>query len=236
MPGHQIERDYLRAQTDLDRLCSIKALSWLSTQELELLAETLTINEVETPGVLHQSEFASRARILLRGIARITCQSPRGKRITIALLGAGPIPELPAGSRFDFRCEAYDKCRIGTVSWAGLADIVAYGSKFAFEEFHRNDSQQCFKMLLRSSTLLGLNLHDRIAITMLELATNFGIKESRGILLTEQFSHQQIADLVGASRPRISEHLAELEREALPGLVRPLRSTVFATAAAIVFQ
>ena len=38
---------------------------------------------------------------------------------------------------------------------------------------------------------------------------------SRGTLLKASFSHQDIADLVGASRPRVTEHLAQLEREHL---------------------
>ena len=33
------------------------------------------------------------------------------------------------------------------------------------------------------------------------------------MLLGASFSHQDLADLVGASRPRVTEHLAQLERE-----------------------
>ena len=70
-------------------------------------------------------------------------------------------------------------------------------------------------MLLRSSSFLNLALHERIALTLLELSSDFGIKESRGALLRTSFRHQDIADLVGASRPRVTEHLAQLEREHL---------------------
>ena len=34
-----------------------------------------------------------------------------------------------------------------------------------------------------------------------------------GTLLGVSFSHQDIASLVGASRPRVTEHLAQFERE-----------------------
>jgi CRP-like cAMP-binding protein len=37
---------------------------------------------------------------------------------------------------------------------------------------------------------------------------------ARGTLLRVSFSHKDIANLVGASRPRVTEHLARLEREA----------------------
>jgi CRP/FNR family transcriptional regulator len=68
---------------------------------------------------------------------------------------------------------------------------------------------------MRGSSFLGLSLHERLAMTLLELCSDFGVEESRGTLLRVSFSHQDIANLVGASRPRVSEHLARLEREHL---------------------
>jgi hypothetical protein len=50
---------------------------------------------------------------------------------------------------------------------------------------------------------------------LLEPAADFGIKESRGTLLRVFFSQQDIADLVGALRPRVTEHMAQCERENL---------------------
>jgi DNA-binding GntR family transcriptional regulator len=41
------------------------------------------------------------------------------------------------------------------------------------------------------------------------------MEDSGGRLLRYQLSHQEIAELVGATRPRITEHLARLEREGL---------------------
>jgi CRP-like cAMP-binding protein len=50
-------------------------------------------------------------------------------------------------------------------------------------------------------------------MTMLELSADFGIEESRGRLIAVPFTNRDIADLVGASRPRITEQLARLEDE-----------------------
>ena len=50
---------------------------------------------------------------------------------------------------------------------------------------------------------------------LLELCSDFGIEDSRGTLLRVAFSQSDLASLVGASRPRVSEHLAQLEREHL---------------------
>jgi CRP-like cAMP-binding protein len=68
-------------------------------------------------------------------------------------------------------------------------------------------------LFLRSSGLLNLDLHDRVAITMLDLCDDFGIEDARGTLLKVSFSHKDIASIVGASRPRVTEHLGQLERD-----------------------
>lgn len=213
--------------SDLDKLTRLKALSWLSAAELGLLAGALALATFKRSQIiLREAALASDAHILLQGIARITCQNARGERVTIALIPPGPVPEFPSLplSRFDFRCEAYSDCRIGSLSWHEFENIAVHRSESVFKTFHQNDLQQCYRLLLRSSSFLSLGLHERIAITLLELASDFGIKESRGTLLRTSFSHQDIADLVGASRPRVTEHLAQLEREHL--LVRQGRQLI----------
>jgi CRP-like cAMP-binding protein len=204
--------------SDFDKLSRLKALSWLSASELGLLAGSLALVDYRRSQViLREDPLVSKAHILLKGIARISCHSARGERVTIALLPPGPIPELPSlpYSRFDFRCEAYNDCRIGSLEWSDFERIAAHRSESVFKTFHANDLRQWYRLLLRSSSFLNLGLHERITIALLELATDFGVKESRGSLLRGFFSHQDLADLVGASRPRVTEHLAQLEREHL---------------------
>jgi CRP/FNR family cyclic AMP-dependent transcriptional regulator len=203
---------------DLEKLSRFDAFSWLSTYELGLLAGTLATTDFERPQViLREAEPASRANILLKGIVRVSCQNTQGKRVTVALLAPGPIPEFPSPplSPFTFRCEAYDDCRVGTLRWSDFDGITAHGAELAFRKFHENAMRQWYRLLLRNPSFLNVNLYQRVAITLLELASDFGIKEARGMLLRASFSHQDIADLVGATRPRVTEQLAQLEQEKL---------------------
>ena len=203
-------------ETDLDRLSRLKALSWLSPNELALLVGALALANYKRHSViLGEIALAQDAHILLAGIARITCRNARNERITVAMLAPGPIPEFPTLplSQSGFQCEAYNDCRVGTVSWADFNGITVNATESAFRQFHRNDLKQWYRLLLRSSSFLNLGLHERISIALLELCSDFGIEESRGTLLRVSFSHKDIANLVGASRPRVTEHLARLERE-----------------------
>ena len=203
-------------ETDLDRLSRLKALSWLSPSELALLVGALALANYKRHAViLREVALAQDAHILLAGIARITCLNARNERVTVAMLAPGPIPEFPALpiSQSGFQCEAYNDCRVGTVSWDDFDGITVNAHESAFKQFHRNDLKQWYRLLLRSSSFLNLGLHERIAVALLELCSDFGIEESRGTLLRVSFSHKDIANLVGASRPRVTEHLARLERE-----------------------
>lgn len=213
--------------TDLDRLSRFEAFAWLPPSELRILAGALALSEFRRYEViLHEAGLASNANILLRGVARITCLGAHGARMTVALLAPGPIPEFPSPliSRSNFQCEAYNDCRLGSLNWKDFNRILLQTSETALKNFHQNDLKQWYRMLLRSSGYLNLGLHERIGVTLLELCSEFGIEDARGTLLRVTFSHKDIANLVGASRPRITEHLAQFEREHL--LIRQGRQIV----------
>jgi CRP/FNR family transcriptional regulator, cyclic AMP receptor protein len=202
--------------TDLDRLSRFAALSKLSSPELRLLESGLARSDFRRHDIIFdEAVLASEANILLRGVARITCLSTHGSRATVALLAPGLIPEFPSHliSRSNFQCEAYSDCRVGSIGWADFNRILLNSSASAFKAFHENDLKLWYRLLLRSSSFLNLGLHERVGLTLLELCSDFGIKDARGTLLGVSFSHTDIASLVGASRPRVTEHLAQFERE-----------------------
>jgi CRP-like cAMP-binding protein len=212
---------------DLERLGRLKSLSWLSQPELALLVSALVFtNHKRHSVILREGALARDAHILSSGIARITCRNSRSERVTVALLAPGPVPQFPTTpvSQSGFQCEAYNDCRIGTVNWDEFDRITANDAESAFKQFHHNDMKLWYRLLLRSSSFLNLGLHERIAVALLELCSDFGIDDARGTLLRVTFSHKDIANLVGASRPRVTEHLARLEREQF--LVREGRQMV----------
>ena len=88
------------------------------------------------------------------------------------------------------------------MDWNGFESVTVNGREAAFKKFHQNDLKHWYRLFLRSSGLLNLDLHDRVAITMLDLCDDFGIEDARGTLLKASFSHKDIASIVGASRPR----------------------------------
>jgi len=202
--------------TDIDRLSRFEAFSRLPAPELRTLASALALSDFRRYEIiLNEAGLASGANILLRGVARITCLGAHGARMTVALLAPGPLPELPSSriSRSNFQCEAYNDCRIGSLSWTEFNRALSTYSDSARKILRDNDMKQWYRMLMRGASFLHLDLHERVGMTLLELCAEFGSEDTRGTLLRVSFSHKDIASLVGASRPRVTEHLARLERE-----------------------
>jgi Crp-like helix-turn-helix domain len=82
-------------------------------------------------------------------------------------------------------------------------------------------------MVLRYTNFLGLALRERLAGALLELGTKFGAEDARGRLLTLKLTHSDLAELVGASRQRITEQLSEFERTGV--IIRDGRRVIIVT-------
>ena len=204
--------------TDLNLLRHVKDLSWLSTAEMTNLADGLAMGNFKRHEViLGDARLVTEAYILLSGVANISCLNAKSERVIVALIPPGPIPDFPfqPDNRWHFQCEAYSNCRLGSLSWEQFSIITTAASRSAFSQFHQSNLTHWYRLLMRGSSLLSLGLHERLGMTLLELCSDFGIEDSRGILLRIAFSHKDLASLVGASRPRVTEHLAQLEREHL---------------------
>ena len=216
------------SRSDLDLLNRLEPLSFLSTSALRELASGLdSANFKKGEVVLPEEALAAGFHVLLRGAAKITCLNRCGERVMLALLAPGPLPEFLslAVSRWHFRCEAHSDCRVGSMGWAQFDLITKTAPRSALERFHASDLTQWYRFFEGGvSLLLGLDLRTRLISALLQLCSNFGVIESRGTLLRVSLSHQDLAELVGASRPRVTEHLAELEREHL--LIRQGRQLI----------
>jgi CRP-like cAMP-binding protein len=72
---------------------------------------------------------------------------------------------------------------------------------------------------LRCSNLIGCTLEERLALVLLDLSENFGIPNHRGrARLTLPMRHGDLAEMVGASRARVTEHLSVFTQKHLISL------------------
>src|SRR6202453_2689011 len=201
------------------RLRGLKNISWLSGRQLDRLSNGLTVGMAEKRAIIIDEKHShDTAFILLAGVARITCRNRKGQRTLVIMVAPGMIPGFPppvAGISYNFCCVAVTMCRIGTIELEALVEISLGIASVDFKRMAESYLGRWDLVQLRCANFMSCTLEERLALILLELSENFGIPAPKGIRLTLPARHKDLAELVGASRPRITEHLIEFERKHL---------------------
>jgi CRP-like cAMP-binding protein len=205
------------------RVRSLKGLaniSWLTADQLAKLAAALTVTHHEERSTIFSDKFPiETAYILLSGVARITCDKRKGQRTMVIILSPGLIPSFPAavaGITYNFRCEAVSSCQVGTIDMSDFMHICLGIESAAFQHMAAGFLGRWDRVHLRCSNLIGSTLEERLALVLLDLSENFGVPNPNGgKRLTLLVRHGELAELVGASRPRVTDHLLDFTRRHL---------------------
>jgi CRP-like cAMP-binding protein len=201
------------------RLRGLKNISWLSGRQLDRLSNGLTVSMAEKRAIIFDEKHSpDSAYILLAGVARITCRNRKGQRTLVIMVAPGMIPGFPPpvpGISYNFRCEAVTLCRIGTIELEALVEISLGIASVDFKRMAESYLGRWDLVQLRCANFMSCSLEERLALILLELSENFGIPDPKGIRLTLPTRHRDIAELVGASRPRITEQLISFEKKHL---------------------
>jgi CRP/FNR family transcriptional regulator, cyclic AMP receptor protein len=204
------------ASIDLEALKKLKLLSWLSPEQLRVIGTNATAKRFPRgKSIFFEGESSSSVYLLLSGVAKLSFLK-KNERVLVGLVGPGEIfgasSLLPEATR-PFRCDAFSDCLVAAMEPRVFVETVA---GIPLESFSRTldiTVGRWWGMLIRYANFVGLGLRERLADALLELGVKFGVRDSRGTLLTLKLTHADLAELVGASRQRITEQLTEFERE-----------------------
>jgi CRP-like cAMP-binding protein len=69
-----------------------------------------------------------------------------------------------------------------------------------FEQFNSSWSSLAFAY----AQFLGMSFRERLRTVFADLAARFSVRDARGILLTVELSHDDLAEMIASSRPMVS--------------------------------
>jgi CRP-like cAMP-binding protein len=195
----------------------LKAFTWASNQQLERLIAQLSLQRVERRTTLFTEGSPSDSLyLLLSGVVKLSLRNLQEEDVLVSLICPGEvfgITSLMPGMQRAFRSEAFSDCWVATAP-AETFVTTLLGVPFAdFSAMMGSTVNRWFSLLYRYAHFQGLNLRQRLALALLELAQKFGVQDARGTILILQLTHEDLADLVGASRQKVTEHMKELERQ-----------------------
>jgi CRP/FNR family cyclic AMP-dependent transcriptional regulator len=201
---------------DAKSLTRLKSLAWMPDDQAARLAAASAARRVRREeAIFREGEASSHVYILLSGVAKL-CYVNRNQRVLVGFVGPGEVfglsSLLPQTTR-PFRCEAYSDCLVAVVKPETFVDTVLGVPLERLSIILDATVGRWWGMLVRYANFVGLGLRERLAGALLELAEKFGVRDSRGTLLTIKLTHADLAELVGASRQRTTEQLNDFERE-----------------------
>jgi CRP/FNR family transcriptional regulator len=198
----------------------MKTFARASDPQLKAILSEITLERFERRTTLFRQGDPSDSLlyVLVSGVIKLSLRTSEGEDILVSLISPGElfgITSLLPGMQRPFRSEAFSDCWVGRLSAEALVNTLL-GVPFAdFSTLMDGTVSRWFGLLHRYAHFQGLDLQHRLAFALLELAQKFGVQDSRGTLLILQLTHEDLADLVGASRQKVTEHMRSLERKAL---------------------
>ena len=203
--------------SDLQLLGGLKGLSWLSAMQLKELDDSMTSRNVKHKALIFEEDGVRSpdTHILLTGAAEL-CHMDGTRSRVIAILSPGVIfrmPQMAWGIEHTFRWTALNDCRVSQLTTNSFIRISLGVLSADFMKVADIENPRWGSFMGRYPSFVGLSLSGRVAVALLELSLEFGVQETRGILIRITLTQRQLADLVGASRAKVGLVLRDFERQ-----------------------
>ena len=172
-----------------------------------------------------QGEPANRLFLILDGFVKTSRICEEGTQITIELLKygdiAGAIPARQLQSEHEETAQAIGDVVVQRVLAHELRAAMEVSPRLAVfvAEYLARSKRSAERRLLR---VMSQSVDRRVIETLVELAGSFGARCPHGFSLEIRLTQQDIADIVGASRPVVSSILSGLRKRDLLNYTRDM--------------
>jgi CRP-like cAMP-binding protein len=209
-----------------DLLANIPLFASIDPQALQVLQSRMQrrcFDRGET--IFFKGDPGDTLYVILSGEVKIVLASEDGQESILIVLNDGDF--FGEMALFDDKPRSADAVTVNPTTLLAL-------HRDDFEQFVREHPEVAFPIFrsltakLRRTTdrledLIFLDLPARVAKKLIQLARKHGVKTGQGIRINLPLSQQELAEMVGATRPRVNEQLRRLARE---GLINVDRQTI----------
>lgn len=192
--------------------------SWQLPAEFltELVDHSHCISYTPSTPVFLRGSTADLLFWVLSGLINVCYPNPNGTRVVVKLAGPGDIIGFadivePNGRHTQaFDAEAVTKASVALFTRDHVIKAVQKlpASKLVSLLEMLNSSWSGTNCLY--ARFLGMSFRERLDLLFADLASRFGVRDSRGILLTPEFSHEALAEMIASSRPMVSRLIGEM--------------------------
>jgi CRP-like cAMP-binding protein len=182
----------------------------------ELVGRYTLVNYSKGAAVFCQGAPADVCFYVITGLVKLYYPRPDGTRLLVKLAGPGDIigyvnlVDARGRPAQVFEAEALTRSSVALFTREHLLKVLCL-----------LDHESTLRLVERLNTLwsstvqwlaslLSMSFRERLEVQLNSLAGQFGVRESRGILLSIELVHDDLADMIGSSRPMVSRLIADL--------------------------
>ena len=153
---------------------------------------------------------------ILSGYVNVYCPVGDRDRTLVRIAGPGEIigysdyvDEKGRHARL-FEAQVSSKCTLALFSRDQIARLLAGLSPNTLISIGESLNSFWSENLRFFATLLNLPFWDRLTMVLSDLAKRLSVKDSEGTILIPEIGHDDLAEMIGCSRPMVSRLLAEM--------------------------
>ena len=153
---------------------------------------------------------------ILNGYVKVYCPVGDGNRTLVRLAGPGEIigysdyvDEKGRNARM-FEVQVATKCTLALFSRDRIIRLLADLPQENLVSILAALNTFWSENLRFFTTLLNLPFWDRLTIVLSDLAKRAGVRDSQGIILIPEVFHEDLAEMIGCSRPMVSRLIAQM--------------------------
>ena len=215
--GRQHEEAFTTLRTSLSRLnLPLALVDELIERHMAVAFEkgALAFCEGNTDGMV---------ACIMNGYVKVYCPVGDGNRTLVRLAGPGEIigysdylDEKGRNARL-FEVQAATKCTLALLNRDHVARLLAELPTETLISILVSLNTFWSENLRFFTTLLSLPFWDRLTIVLSDLAKRAGVQDSEGIIMIPEVFHEDLAEMIGCSRPMVSRMIAQMVESGLLG-------------------
>lgn len=185
----------------------------LPPEQMEMISNHLIAKEYSKKQVILEPEDRDKVFILKSGTVEIYEITTSGKRIIIDVLIPGNIfGDLGVVDNSSHFVEASTDSFVCVMGKQEFFEIVSKNPVISYELI-----KELFTKTVESqkqiASLASDSVASKIKNLMFRLASRYGEKNNGWVTITSKFTHEELADMIGISRPTLTEMLNKLEKQ-----------------------
>ncbi len=185
----------------------------LPQDELEHLAGHLISKEYGKRQVILEPEDKDKIFILKSGKVEIYEITPDGKKIIVDVLAPGNVfGDLGLEEVSETFVEATTDSFVCTMSKNDFFQMVSQNPQISYPLI-RELFAKTVEAKKQVASLASNNVISKIKDLLYRLSKRYGQKQNDRVVIATRFTHEQLAEMIGISRPTMTELLNKLEQD-----------------------